>query len=655
MASSTHSVTAKYDVVVVGAGHAGCEAGLAAARMGCNTLLLTLNLDNVAQMSCNPAIGGLAKGHLVREIDALGGEMGKAIDRTGIQFRMLNTGRGKAVQAIRAQADKKAYQDLMRRTIESQPRLRLMQGNVTSLSPIVESQRSAHYSWEIGTEAGFSFLARCVVLSPGTFLNGRIHVGLNTFLGGRAGEISAPDLSRVLAELGFELGRLKTGTSPRLARRSIDFSRLTPQVGDVPPPFFSYSTQGRSLEQVPCHIAWTNPITHQILRKNLDRSPLFTGRIKGVGPRYCPSIEDKVVKFSFRDAHQIFLEPEGVDSEEIYASGISTSMPFDVQVEFVRSINGLERAEIMRPGYAVEYDFVPPTVLKSTLQTSLHPTLFLAGQINGTSGYEEAAAQGLLAGINAALLIKGEEPLVLDRSEAYIGVMIDDLVTRGTTEPYRMFTSQAEYRLLLRHDNADERLMHYGNRLGLINKELYSSFLSRMEGVSAELERLENSFVKPEDAARVLTEASELQEASEPRKPSGPRKAIEPRESLMLAGPLSIASLLRRPEVTYELLVRHSMAAKGPEIGSLVEVRTKYAGYIRRQQRSLEQFRKLESRIIPESLFTEELRSISREGREKLLKARPRSVGQASRLPGVSPSDIAALLIYLKKEKPGVH
>jgi len=638
----------RYDVVVVGAGHAGCEAALATSRLGFDTLLLTLNLDNVAQMSCNPAIGGLAKGHLVREIDALGGEMGKAIDLTGIQFRMLNTGRGRAVQAIRAQADKKAYQHLMRRTVESQKRLTLMQGNVVRVTPVCFTRGEIgdgsrpgsaagrfpdRYSWELHTEAGLIFLTRCLIVAPGTFLNGRIHIGLNTFVGGRAGELSAQHLSQSLADLGLEIGRLKTGTSPRLARRSIDFSRLTPQHGDVPPPFFSYSTAGRNVEQIPCHIAWTNPRTHSILRDNIDRSPLFTGRIKGIGPRYCPSIEDKVVKFPLRESHQIFLEPEGLDSEEIYASGISTSMPIDVQVEFVHSIEGLEKAEIMRPGYAVEYDFVSPRCLKPTLQTHPHPTLFLAGQINGTSGYEEAAAQGLLAGINAALLLRGEEPLVLDRAEAYIGVLIDDLVTRGTDEPYRMFTSQAEYRLLLRHDNADERLMHYGYSLGLIGQVLYSSFLTRMERVNSEFERLEKSFVKAEDVDRLLASAS-----------------VSSVHGATATGSVSIASLLRRPEVNYALLVRHGMASQSPDIGDQVEIRIKYAGYIRRQERSVEQFRKLESQIIPEGIFSEELRSISREAREKLLKARPRSVGQASRLPGVSPSDISALLIYIKKD-----
>ena len=644
----------RYDVVVVGAGHAGCEAALATSRMGFNTLLLTLNLDNVAQMSCNPAIGGLAKGHLVREIDALGGEMGKTIDQTGIQFRMLNTGRGRAVQAIRAQADKKAYQNLMRRTVESQEHLRLMQGNVVRIEPLARARGlwgsdsscgfgaasvdrfRDEYSWKLETEAGLAFLGKCLVLSPGTFLNGRIHIGLNTFVGGRAGEISAPHLSLCLAELGFELGRLKTGTSPRLARRSIDFSRLTPQLGDVPPPFFSYSRVDRSVEQVPCYVAWTNPRTHGIIRENLDRSPLFTGRIKGVGPRYCPSIEDKVVKFPSRESHQIFLEPEGADSEEIYASGISTSMPADVQLDFVHSIEGLEKAEIMRPGYAVEYDFVPPTYLKPSLQTHLYPTLFLAGQLNGTSGYEEAAAQGLMAGINAALLLRGEEPLVLDRAEAYIGVLIDDLVTRGTDEPYRMFTSQAEYRLLLRHDNADERLMHYGHRLGLVGQELYSSYCARMEEVKSELERLEKSFVKPDDAARLLESSNAL---------SGHAKAM--------TGPVSVGALLRRPEVNYGLLAKHGMASGPPDIGDLVEVRVKYAGYIRRQERGVEQFRRLENLLIPEELFLDGLRSISKEARERLCKVRPRSVGQASRLPGVSPSDISALLIYLKKGSVG--
>jgi tRNA uridine 5-carboxymethylaminomethyl modification enzyme len=622
----------QYDIIVIGAGHAGCEAALAAARMGSRTLLLTVNLDNVAQMSCNPAIGGLAKGHMVREIDALGGEMGKVIDRTGIQFRMLNTGRGRAVQAIRAQADKKAYQNLMRHTVASQKNLDLMQGTVVKIArtadapPRSGSAGTQGAAWVVRTEAGLAFDSRCLILSPGTFLNGQLHIGFNTFPGGRAGELSAPHLSRCLAELGFELGRLKTGTSPRLARRSIDFSRLRPQFGDVPPPFFSFSTTARDVEQVPCHIALTNPKSHDILRASFDKSPLFAGRIKGVGPRYCPSIEDKVHKFPHRDSHQVFLEPEGVDSEEIYASGISTSMPAEIQIEFVRSVEGLENAEIMRPGYAVEYDFVPPAQLKATLQSKQYPTLFLAGQINGTSGYEEAAAQGLIAGLNATLLLRREPLLILDRAEAYIGVMIDDLVTRGAQEPYRMFTSQAEYRLLLRHDNADERLMSHGHRLGLVAEEHFFCSRVRSERVHAEVSRLENSLANPQDANRLLTAVGGTKTASS----------------------LSLEALLKRPEVTYGMLADFGLASEPPDIGELVEIRVKYAGYIRRQEKEIEQFRRLENLRIPDELYSEELSSLSREARERLLRVRPVSVGQASRLPGVSPGDVSALIIYIK-------
>ncbi len=625
-----------YDIVVVGAGHAGCEAALASARMGLKTLLLTLDLDNVAQMSCNPSIGGLAKGHLVREIDALGGEMARIIDRTGIQFRMLNTGKGQAVQAIRAQADKRTYQRVMRRVVESQEGLELKQGTVLRVSPVDGVRQTGDSGsvggprWRIETEAGPSFGAKCLILTPGTFLNGRIHIGFNAFPGGRLGELSAQHLSNCLKELGFELGRLKTGTSPRLSRISIDFSKLEPQFGDEPPPFFSHFPEKRMFEQVPCHVVWTNERAHEVLRRNLDRSPLYSGRIKGVGPRYCPSIEDKVVKFPSRSSHQVFLEPEGVDSDEIYASGISTSMPEDVQRAVVHSIEGLEQAEIARPGYAVEYDFVPPTSLTPTLRTKLYATLFLAGQINGTSGYEEAAAQGLMAGINAALHIKGKTPLVLDRAEAYIGVMIDDLVSRGTREPYRMFTSQAEYRLLLRHDNADERLLEYGHKLGLIRVEDHETFRRKVEAVRAEVERLEKSSVSPEDAQVLLQSVN----ASPVR------------------GSVSLGQLLRRPELSYGDLVEHGAASLPPELGRLVEIRVKYAGYIARQNKGVERFRKMEGLIIPEELFSEELSAISREGREKLLEVRPRSVGQASRLAGFSPSDASALLIYLRKRSP---
>ncbi len=619
---------------------------MAIARMGFRTLLLTLNLDNVAQMSCNPSIGGLAKGHLVREIDALGGEMGKVIDATGIQFRMLNTGRGHAVQAIRAQADKKAYQERMRHVVSSTQNLDLKQGTVVkvihrgSTASLPEGLSAPggnpepppppSWSWEVLTEAGVSYAARCLILSPGTFLNGQLHIGLSTFPGGRAGELAAPHMSRCLTELGFELGRLKTGTSPRLARRSIDFTRLTPQPGDEPPPFFSYSTRSRHLEQTLCYTTWTNQRTHDILRDNFQRSPLFTGRIKGVGPRYCPSIEDKVKKFPSRDAHQVFLEPEGPDSEEIYASGISTSMPVDVQLEFVRSMQGLEKAEIMRPGYAVEYDFAPPVQLRASLQTKRYPTLFLAGQINGTSGYEEAAAQGLIAGINAALLLKSQPLITLQRYEAYIGVMIDDLVSRGTVEPYRMFTSQAEYRLMLRHDNADERLMGYGARLGLVDSALYSESQKRTERVEAEIARLEKSIVQSRDANQLLAALG----------------------AAPVGGPVTQEALLKRPEVSYGHLVKSGLASEPQDIGTLVQTRIKYAGYIRRQEKSIEQLKRLESTGIPEEFFLratpESLSSISREAREVLFRIRPNSVGQASRLAGVSPADVAALLIYLK-------
>ncbi len=499
-----HSYETIYDVIVVGAGHAGCEAALAAARMGCSTLMLTINLDAIALMSCNPAIGGLAKGHLVREIDALGGEMAKNIDATGIQFRVLNTRKGPAVRASRAQADKQLYRLRMKRVLEQQDNLQLKQGEVTALYMENGELRG------VDTRSGIRFLGTTVVVTTGTFMRGLIHIGLTHYPGGRAGDLPSMGLSDQLRELGFDVGRLKTGTPARLNARTIDFTRLEPQYGDDPPLPFSFSTRSITMPQVPCHIAYTNPRSHEIIRSGLDRSPLYSGIIEGIGPRYCPSIEDKVVRFPDKDRHQTFIEPEGLETVEVYPSGMSTSLPIDIQIPFYRSMVGLERVEIMRPAYAIEYDYVDPIQLHASLETKLIRNLFNAGQINGTSGYEEAAGQGLMAGINAALRIKGREPLVLGRSEAYIGVMIDDLVTLGTKEPYRMFTSRAEYRLLLREDNADLRLRDTGYAIGLVPEGLYSAFRQKREMIACEHDRIASTRLSLNDQEREFLESHGL-------------------------------------------------------------------------------------------------------------------------------------------------
>ncbi|MDH5769380.1 MAG: tRNA uridine-5-carboxymethylaminomethyl(34) synthesis enzyme MnmG, partial [Nitrospirota bacterium] len=483
-----------YDIVVIGAGHAGCEAALASARMGFSTCLFTINLDTIAQMSCNPAVGGLAKGHLVREIDALGGEMAKVTDKTGIQFKMLNMSKGPAVWSLRAQADRVLYRLSMRRVVEFQKNLDIKQALIEKI--IVEEGKVKG----VLTSLGIFYETRAIVVTTGTFLKGLIHIGLENFSAGRAGEFPSVGLSDSLRELGFKMGRLKTGTPPRLDAKTIDFSKTEPQYGDDPPQPFSYSTEKITNPQLPCYITYTNKETHKIIFGNLDRSPLYSGRIKGIGARYCPSIEDKVVRFAERERHQVFLEPEGLETKEYYANGIPTSLPYDVQVKLVRTIPGLEKAEIMRPGYAIEYDFVYPTQLKHSLETKLIDGLFLAGQINGTSGYEEAAAQGIMAGINASLNLQGGEPLILGRHEAYTGVLIDDLITKGTNEPYRMFTSRAEYRLLLRHDNADLRLMNKGYEIGLLGKEVYQKFQEKKRLIDEELQRIKKIRIKIEGA-----------------------------------------------------------------------------------------------------------------------------------------------------------
>ena len=618
-----------YDIIVVGAGHAGIEASLAAARMGFQTLMLTLNLDHIGQMSCNPAIGGIGKGHLVKEIDALGGEMARAIDETGIQFRVLNTKKGPAVRASRAQADKALYRQRMKRVLENCENLTLKQASVEAL--LCEN---GHVTG-VESQMGELFRARKTILTTGTFLQGVIHVGDRNYSAGRAGDFAAQGLSGSLSELGLRLGRLKTGTCPRLNSQTIDFTKLSVQHGDQDPVPFSFGTERIEQRQIPCHITYTNPRTHEIIQAAIHRSPMYSGVIKSRGPRYCPSIEDKVVRFADKQRHQIFLEPEGYDTVEVYPNGISTSLPLDVQVELVHSMEGLENAEIMRPGYAIEYDYVEPTQLKSTLETKAIENLYLAGQINGTTGYEEAASQGLMAAINAAQSIRGEEPLVLSRDQAYIGVLIDDLITKGTDgEPYRMFTSRAEYRLLLREDNADLRLTELGHRIGLATPEAHERATVKQNRINELTNRLDNTRINPSRSVQAQLDAMK----------TAPIRNITP-----------LAQLLRRPELTFWNLETFcpELAEVPRDVALQAEVSIKYSGYVDRQAQGLKRFQKLENVSLPEDLDYERINGLSREIKEKLTHVRPRSLGQAYRISGVTPAAISVLSLYLYKMKAG--
>lgn len=616
-------VAGEYDVIVIGAGHAGCEAALASARMGCSTLLLTINLDMVAFMPCNPSIGGPAKGHVVREIDALGGEMGRNIDKTYIQLRMLNTGKGPAVHALRAQADKFLYQHRMKEIIEKQPNLTLRQGMAEEL--IIEDNQCRG----IITKTGAQYYGKAVVLTTGTYLRGKVIIGELMYESGPNNQQPSVKLSEHLKQLGLDLVRFKTGTPPRVHKDSIDFSKTQIQPGDDKPKFFSFETKEEAIEQLPCWLTYTTEATHSIINDNLHRAPMFSGAIEGTGPRYCPSIEDKIVRFADKPKHQIFLEPEGSYTSEYYVQGLSTSMPEDVQLGILRSIDGLENVQMMRSGYAIEYDAVVPTQLWPSLETKRISGLFTAGQINGTSGYEEAAGQGIMAGINAGRKVQNKEPVILERSESYIGVLIDDLVTKGTNDPYRLLTSRAEYRLLLRHDNADLRLTPIGYEIGLISEQRYQRFLHKKEQVELEIVRLKSTKVRPEEHIQhVLEEAG----------------------TVPLNNSVDLISLLRRPEITMEHIARISQSPieLTEEVKEQVEIQVKYSGYIEKQLQQVERLKKMEKKRIPEDIDYNVIHGLASEAKQKLTNIRPLSIGQASRVSGVTPADISILLVYLE-------
>lgn len=613
----------RFEVIVIGAGHAGCEAALAAARMGCETLLLTINLDMVAFMPCNPSIGGPAKGHVVREIDALGGEMARNIDKTFIQLRMLNTGKGPAVHALRAQADKFLYQHTMKQTIELQDHLTLRQGMVEEL--ILEDGVCVG----VVTKTGAKYFAKAIVLTTGTYLRGKVIMGDLMYESGPNNQQPSLKLSESLKEIGLELVRFKTGTPPRVQKETIDFSKMEIQPGDEEPKYFSYETVPFAREQLPCWLTYTSATTHEIINNNLHRAPMFSGAIEGTGPRYCPSIEDKIVRFSDKPKHQIFLEPEGRHTSEYYVQGLSTSMPEDVQLSILRSVPGLENVKMMRTGYAIEYDAVVPTQLWPSLETKRVPNLFTAGQINGTSGYEEAAGQGIMAGINAARKVQDKEPIILDRSQGYIGVMIDDLVTKGTSEPYRLLTSRAEYRLLLRHDNADLRLTPIGYEIGLISEERYKNFEHKKSSVALEIDRLKTTKIRPEPhVQQMLTDAG----------------------TVPLNNAVELISLLRRPEILYSHIesLSPSPFELNDEMKEQVEIQIKYEGYIEKQLIHVERLSKMEKKKLPEDLPYADIHGLANEAKQRLSQIRPISIGQASRISGVTPADISILLVYME-------